>query len=117
MHYFVSLFTRPLSWAILFPSVAASSDGTNYLRHWGILISDINLPDLEARAKKFAANDNIVLGTMYELFRQDNQNTVRITTEFGLDSLRKEWPMFSMAYIGRTSMTHEKIKQEGIYFH
>lgn len=119
MHYFVSLFTRPLSYAMSFPSVAASSDGNDYLRHWGILISDINPLDLEvalSRTTEFGVNDNTVLGTMYELLRrEDNQNTVRINPKFGMNSLRKQWPMFSMEYVGKTPMTHEQIKKEGIY--
>ena len=100
--------------------MAASSDGKGHLRHWAILVSDMNLLDLQvflSRIRQFGANDNTVLGIMYELFREpNNKNNVNINTKFGMKSLKEEWPMFSMAYIGRTSMTHEQIKGEGIYF-
>lgn len=120
MHYLVSLFTRPTSYAMLFPSAATSSDGKEYLRHWGVLISEMNLIDLQvifSRTREFGAKDNTMLGSMYELHRQENnKNTVNINTKFGLNTLRDNWPMFSMAYVGQTEMTHEQIEQKGITF-
>jgi hypothetical protein len=53
---------------------------------------------------------------MYELCRMpDDKNTVSINTKFGMDSLRKDWPMFAMVYVGKTTMSHTQIKDEGIY--
>ena len=79
----------------------------------------MSLLDLEvilSRTRELGTNDNTVLGTMYELRRQDNKNTLSINTKFGMNSLRKEWPMFAMIYVGKTSMTYECIKEEGIRF-
>ena len=103
---------------MLFPSAAASSQGKDYLRHWGVLISDMSLIDLQvilSRTRDFGANDNTMWGTMLELFRdEDKKNNVNIK-DFGMKTLREEWPMFSMAYVGKTSMTYEQIKHQGIY--
>lgn len=121
MHYLVSLFTRPTSYANFFPSVASFSDGKDYIRHWGILVSQMTMTDLEvifSRTREFGTNDNTLLGIMYELNRQENnKNTVSINTKFGMNSLRENWPMFSMEYVGKTEMTHEEIKQKGTICH
>jgi hypothetical protein len=118
MEYLVSLFTRPLSYAMLLPSVASSSDGKDHLRHWGVLVSDMTLLDLEvllSRTRELGAKDNTVFGTMYELYRMpDDKNTVSINTEFSMESLRNDWPMFAMAFVGKTTLSHTQIKDEGI---
>jgi hypothetical protein len=113
----VSLLTRPLSYATFLPSIASSSDGKDHLRHWGVLVSDMTLLDLKVFFSRTRAPDNnhMVFGRMYELYRlPDDKNTVNIDTNFGLDSLRKDWPMFAMAYAGKTTLSHTQIKAEGI---
>ena len=70
MKYSVWLFTRPTSHAMSFPFIAASSDGMDYLCHWGVLVNEMNIVDVEvitARVRKYGANDNTELGIMYEL--------------------------------------------------
>ena len=120
MKYSVWLFTRPITYAMTFPSIAASSDGKNYLRHWGVLVNEMTIIDIEviiSRVRKYGANDNTDLGIMYELHRNnDNKNDLRITEKFGINSVRNEWPMFSMEYIGETTMTYDIIKIIGGFY-
>jgi len=50
---------------------------------------------------------------MYELHQGENHiNNISINKNFGMKSIRNEWHMFSMQYIGKTTMTHDAIKQE-----
>ena len=78
----------------------------------------MNLIDLEvilSRTRDFSANDNTMWGIMLELFRDEyKKNNVKINTNFGMKTLREEWPMFSMAYVGKTSMTYDQITHQGI---
>ena len=115
----VWLFTRPLTYAIFSPPVAASSERVHQLRHWGILVNEMTLTDLKvilSRTMGYIANDNTELGTMFELFQGEQcRNKVSITQKFGMNSVRKEWRMFSMQYVGKTGMTYDEIKKEGIF--
>lgn len=119
MVYSVWLFTRPLSYAMFLPSLASTSDGKDHLRHWGILVNEMTLMDLQvilSRQNNYGANDNTELGVMYELHREEsNTNTVSINHKFGIDTVRNEWRMFSMQYVGNTAMTHAIIKQQGTF--
>jgi len=117
MHSLVSLFTR-LSYAKLFPSAAASSEGKDYLCHWGVVISDMSLIDPEvilSQMRDFSVNDNTMWGTILELFCDEyNKNNDNINTNCGMKTLREELPMFSM-YGGKTSMTDDQITHQGIH--
>jgi hypothetical protein len=118
MVYSVWLFTRPLSYAMFLPPLASTSDGKDHLRHWGVLVNQMTLMDLQvmlSRQNSYGANDNTELGVMYELHRDEsNMNTVSINRKFGMNSVRNEWRMFSMQYVGNTAMTHDFIKQQGM---
>jgi hypothetical protein len=115
--YSVWLLTRPLSYTIFFPPFGATSDGKHHLCHWGILVNEMSQVDAQAiwqRTRNYGASDKTELGTMYELFRDENdRNNVHITTPFQMANMKKEWPMFSMQYVGQTLMSYERIKQEG----
>jgi hypothetical protein len=119
MVYSVWLFTRPLSYAMFLPPLASTSDGKDHLRHWGVLVNQMTLMDLQvmlSRQNSYGANDNTELGVMYELHRDEsNMNTVSINREFGMNYVRNDWRMFSMQYVGTTARTHDFIKQEGTY--
>lgn len=117
-NYTVWLFTRPLTYAMFSPPIAASSEGMDHLRHWGVLVNEMSMTDLKvilSRKMGYRANDNTELGTMYELFQgQESTNEVNINRKFGMNSVRKEWRMFSIYYVGKTVMRDNEIKQEGI---
>lgn len=113
----VWLMTRPLSLATLLPPLALTSNAKSYLRHWAILINDMSIMDLRAillRTHAYCGADDIELGTVYELFRDENDyNNVHIDAHFGMAAIKKEWRMFSIQYVGETSKTSEEIKAEG----
>jgi hypothetical protein len=57
--------------------------------------------------------DNIALGKMYELFRDEyNKNNVHAHS-FDLRKLREPWGTFSAQYIGKTNLNYQGIKTEG----
>src|SRR5436190_6359836 len=108
MKYSVWLFTRPISYAMSFTSTATSSDGRDYLCHWGVLVNEMNTVDVEviiSRVQKYGANDNTDMGIMYELHRNEcNKNDLVITGKIGINSVKEKWPMFSIQYVGDTTM-------------
>ena len=84
-----------------------------------MLVSEMSLLDAKAilsRTREYGAIDNTELGTMYDLFRDDDdRNNVHICREFSVANLRQEWKWFSAQYVGRTDMTADAIKTEGTY--
>jgi hypothetical protein len=120
MKYSVWLFTRPIDYAMSFPSIAISSDGKDYLCHWGVLVNEMNMMDVEviiSRVRNYGANDNTDLGIMYELHRNEgNKNDLIITPKIGINSIKKKWPMFSIQYVGESTMTYDVIKEIGIVY-
>lgn len=113
----VWLFTRPLRYAVRLPPIASISDGKPHLRHWGVLVSKMSHVDMKAtlsRIKEYCGSDFSELGTMYELFRDDgDRNNVSICRNFGMKTIRDEWPMYSAEFVGLTTMKHDLIKKEG----
>lgn len=113
----VWLFTRPLSHVINIASFASLSDGKPFLRHWGVLISEMSYIDFIAtssRTKGSRESEFAILGTMYELFRGENDyNDVAITRPFGVDNIRDDWQMYSFDYVGQTDRLHDMIISEG----
>ena len=119
MKYSVWLFMRPTSHAMSFPLIAASSDGMDYLCHWGVLVNEMNIVDVEvimARVRKYGTNDNTELGILYKLHRnEENKNDLRVTEKFGIDSIKK-WPVFSIQHVGETTITHDVIEKIGVVY-
>ena len=119
--YSVWLFTRPLTYAMFSPPIAASSEGIHHLSHWGVLVNEMSMIDLtvilsRTREHKLRnANENTEFGIMYELFQEENHvNNIKMNKIFG-KTIKNEWPMFSVKYVGKTTMTHDAIKQEGTH--
>ena len=115
MTYTVWLFTRPLVYATAFPVLRLFSDRRE-LRHWGVLVSDMTLLDAKAimlRSREYDGDANTPLGTMYELCRQEDRNTVNVIRPFGMYTIRKEWQAFSAQFVGVTELTHDMIIREG----
>jgi hypothetical protein len=119
MEYSVWLFTRPLSYATIIPFLASASDGKQHFRHWAVLVSEMSLLDAQAimlRRIEYCGNDRTDWGTMYELFRDHgNINNVNISRRFGMETMRKEWPMVDIQYVGQTEMIPENIEIEGTH--
>jgi hypothetical protein len=110
MVYTVWLFTRPLSF---FSPFGIASDGKPALRHWGVLVSELTLLDVQVIMQRTRADAETSLGTMYELFREEGYNNVNIIRPFGIATIRREWRAFSAEYIDTTEMTFETIDVEG----
>jgi len=117
--YSVWLFTRPLTYAMFSPPVAASSEGKHCLSHWGVLVNDMSMIDLTvilSRNMRHTANEKMEFGIMYELHQGENQiNNISINEHFGMKSIRNEWHMFSMQYVGKTTMAPDVITHEGAF--
>ncbi len=96
------------------PSLDWTSDGIDYLRHWGVFVTDNTLLDIEVILQRIRAweNDGIDLGTLYELRRDSPINNVNIIRPFTLAVIRQQWRAFSTQYIGKTKMSHEEIELE-----
>jgi hypothetical protein len=106
MKYSIWIFTRPLSYAGWFPPLEKTSDGKHHLRHWAILVSEMGLSEMKAillGQSDLCRNGNTEMGTMYELFRdENNQNNVNITRPFGIPTRINNWRTFSAEHIGDT---------------
>lgn len=117
MAYSVWLVTRPLSYATLFPLSETTSDGKRYLRHWGVIVTELGLVDAKAimlRTRAHGNENDMDLGVLYELFQDgDSRNNVNIVRPLRMATIREHWRMFSADYIGQTEMTHEMIEREG----
>src|SRR5947207_3388981 len=113
MRYSIWLFTRPLSGALAFSSFTDTSEAKDYLRHWGVLVTEMSIVDTKAilqRSPRYGLSDNMELGTMYELFRERKKlNNVRIHRPFNFPIIREQWRWFSAEYVGQTEKTHEAI--------
>src|SRR5437868_4279951 len=110
----VWIITRPLSMANFLPPLAWTSDGIDYLRHWGVFITDNTFLDIEVILQRTRAwgNNEIDLGTLYELRRDLTVNNVNVIRPFTLAVIRQQWRAFSTQYIGKTEMSHGEIELE-----
>lgn len=122
MKYSVWLLTRPIKVVshLNFTPLADFSVGKEYLHHWGILVSEMNILDAQAillRKVEYGGNDATELRTLYELTRsQDSRNTVKTTRPFrteAIRTLRREWGFVDFQFVGETEYTHESILLEG----
>lgn len=118
MGYTVWLFTRPLSYASLFPAFEFTSQGRDQFRHWGVLVSELTLLDAQIillrNPQHWDTEYDSPLGTMYDLFRdEDSQNNVHITRPFEVATIQRDWRAVSVQYVGETNMTFEMIDKEG----
>src|SRR5271170_2430807 len=115
----VWLFARPLSWADFIIALQWVSDGKWPCCHWGVLVTHLDITasdEFMRRTPRTSCTDELDLGTMYELHRNDiNQNTVSVTRPFSTTSLQTEWRLFSAKYIGTTEIMHEEVELEGTF--
>lgn len=113
MTYTVWLFTRPLSF---FPPFGIASDGKPALRHWGVLVSELTVLNVQVITQRTRgySDDDTSLGTMYELFREEGYGNVNILRSFGIATIRRDWRAFSTQHVGTTEMTFEMIDLEGM---
>ena len=115
--YSIWLITRSLYYAKDFPPLEFTSNGRDHLRHWGVIVSELSIIDIQVIMQRSRGNwgtELTSLGTLYELFRDGSQqNTVNVIRPFHMGMIREDWRGFSSQYIGLSDMTHEMIEQEG----
>jgi hypothetical protein len=114
--YSVWLFIRPLSWSTIFPPLAVTSQDKHHLCHWGVLVTELSLVDAQAliqRNTTIRGTENIALGKMYELMRDEYNRNNAHAHGFDLMKLKDQWSTFSAQYIGLTDLNHQRIKNEG----
>ena len=92
------------------------SDGKAHLRHWGILITEIPLVDARAILLRTIEDDGVdveetELGTMYEVFRDDeDRHNINITRLFRMT--RKRGRTADFQYVGESEVTHSVQKSK-----
>ena len=114
------LFARPLSHAQGIPALVSTSDGRFHFCHWGVLITELSIPDLNAllyRSRVGIGVEDDGLGVLYQLERTSGAAYAVTRSEtFTASSVRTSWPNFSAKYIGGTGMLDDEISAEGIYY-
>lgn len=99
-----------------FSALGISSDEKAFLRHWGVLVSDLTLLDAQVvlqRTRSLEPTDT-ALGALYELCVENGKYTnVNIIRPLGMATIRKDWGAFSVEFIGTTEWSHDDIKNEG----
>lgn len=58
--------------------------------------------------------EHVELGTMWELFRtQNNTNDVNVSRPFRLSMVREQWTAYSAECVGTTSLNDDDIQRAG----
>jgi hypothetical protein len=113
--YSVWVFTRPLYYTNLFPPLDTRSKGSDYLRHWGVLVTELSILDMKILFQRTRSSEEAgtAVGTLYELIRVEGGSTINILQPINITILRRDWRALSGQYIGTTHMTHAMIGLEG----
>jgi len=116
----VLILARPLSISRWFGPLADTSDGKMPLCHWAVLVADpdVTISDVKALAmrerRNTTINDELSLGALFELKRDDKSSTMNWSPSFGTKELMHEWRLFSCEHVGNTNMSLDKIYDHGI---
>ena len=110
----VWILVRPLSLAITFPTMGLISDGKPYLCHWGVLVTMPSIDDLRALiCPQGSATDELVLGAMWELHREQEHCNVNRTRPFRRGDVIKHWGINRSYQMGTTFHTDQQIQLAG----
>jgi hypothetical protein len=60
-------------------------------------------------------NDDSLLGTLYELKKVGNLNTINVSRHLRRKNLEAEWPKLAFKKIGLTQMSDEAISESGFF--
>jgi hypothetical protein len=109
----VWLCTRPLAYEI--PGLDVTSDPARlYLRHWGVLVSELAVVDVQVLIQSIGCHANReVLGTIYQLMQHNNQPEIFVDSETTVEMIKIEWNSIYLQYVEETFLTHDMIMQEG----
>lgn len=111
----VFIVGRPLKLARQF-SISFVSDGKFPVCHWGLFLT--NDRDCDKVWKRYRRtkdpNDLPSRGTYFELLRlEGDKNSCQKIEDFGLEEFEAEWGCVSIVYAGRTSVSDERLSEEG----
>lgn len=110
---FVWILSKPLSWGVRFAPLADLSEGKPSLRHWGVLVTELsNVNIYPLLVRRLPLVNNIRLGSLFELHRVGNCNTVNRNLEFSTNEIHS-WPRLSSRYVAVTSYTDDEIEIAG----
>ena len=114
----VWILARPLSGTKYLPILRKTSNTKFHLCHWAVLVSGVDVADVKAAMPRMASirmtTIETTLGTLYELDRVDNFNTVHIFSNFGTKLLGENWNSVSCQYIGDTNLSDGEISSLGV---
>jgi len=115
----VWLCTRPLFHDSMILPSEMTSDGRPYLRHWGVLVTELTIIDTKVilQSTTFMTSKDLRLGTMYELQTYNGEPNIFVDDEFSVERVRRHWGSFDAYHIGTTELPDETIKENGIYSH
>lgn len=112
--YNVWLLARPLTRTSFIPPLTSLSDGKYPLCHWGVLITNLSVTDIEYHFENRYGSAERHLGTLYELRRIDeNQHSVNMIQPFLTSDLRAEWRRVSKKWLGLTTKSNQEISAAG----
>jgi hypothetical protein len=111
----VWLCTRPLAYEI--PGMDITSNPTRpYLRHWGVLISELSIVDVRVLIQSINSPNagREVIGTIYQLMQYNDRPDIFVDSKTTLQMIQTEWKSIHLQYVGETLLTHDVIIQEGM---
>src|SRR5579859_1554237 len=114
----VWIFARPLTvgGALLSPFLASTSDGNYPLCHWGVLVTESSSTFYDVNLEAQHSIEREPLTALWELIPFNNgANQVRFQ-QFSEANAPEGLKKFSIAYMGRTRLTNQRISYEGIRY-
>src|SRR5438045_8473980 len=111
--YNVWLLARPLSHTSLIPPLASLSDGKYPLCHWGALITELSVNDIEEHFENRYGSPERNMGTLYALHRAENQYSANILPPFLPSNLQAEWRRISTTWLTVTTKSSEASSTSG----
>lgn len=115
----VWLFARPLSGAEGYPALAATSLVTFHFCHWGVLVTELSVTDLNVfihRKRNVPGAREMNLGVFFELHRTTgSEYIVSVSQPFTPAKLNAFWENFSAKHLGETIKRDGEIYASGKY--
>jgi hypothetical protein len=104
------IFARPFS---LLPPLGLGTQGRFYFCHWGVLITDLKVLELENivfQSQSLTSMEDAVIGTMFELKRTSGiRITPKCTRPFTGSILKENWKNVTIHHAGMTDMLDDQI--------
>ena len=113
----VYIVARPINKAKEWGVDSLSEDSFPFC-HWGLLIGPFDEAGFQRhisrQARKGCNSDLSGWGTLLELFNHAGRCTVNVVEDFGALPAFEEWEYVLLRYVGRTKMSDDEIREQGI---